>query len=93
MIKSMETLDILGYVGGIFFILCLFPQLYILLKTKNSKDVSITMYILLLCGNLSWFIYGVLTMELKILITNTLTVFLTLLIIILAIYYKNMNGK
>ena len=84
----MNLLDILGYLGGIFFIICLFPQLYTLIKTKKSDGVSITMYVLLLCGNMSWFICGVLTMDLKILITNALTVFFTLMIIILAIYYK-----
>ena len=85
----MNLLDILGYLGGIFFIICLFPQIYVLIKTKHSDDISITMYVLLLCGNLSWFIYGILMIDLKTLTMNGLALLLTLLIIILVIHYRN----
>lgn len=49
---------IFGIIYNICFILCTLPQIFKLIKTKDTSGVSLWTYILLLCGALSGIIYG-----------------------------------
>lgn len=78
----------IGYVAGSLIILSLLPQLFIILYNKDSKNVSIFTYIILLVARILWTTYGLRKPDLQIGITNCISGFFTVLIIISAIYYR-----
>ena len=61
-------------IAGIFAIItstiCLFPQIYKILKNKSAHDVSMPMLWLFLGSSVSWISYGSYTMDWAVLITN-----------------------
>jgi MtN3 and saliva related transmembrane protein len=85
-------IDAIGIVAG-FLIVCSFvPQLIMIIKNKSAKDISVTMYIVLLIAQVLWMVYGVLKRDFQVIVTNAVTTFLTILIIIFALWYsKNKN--
>lgn len=84
----LTYIDIIGICGGILVIVCLIPQLYRIIKNKSANDVSLIMYVLLFCAQILWTSYGVLKNDLQVTITNSISGFITTLIIFSSIYYK-----
>ena len=81
-------IDAIGIFAG-FLIVCSFvPQLIIIIKNKSAKDISITMYIVLLVAQILWMIYGILKYDFQVIVTNAVTSVLTILIIIFALWYS-----
>ena len=84
-----DVTEILGYIAGTLTTICLLPQLTQLIMTKKSSDVSIPTFIILLLGQIIWIIYGVFIKDMRIIIANTISVFLGILIIFFAFMFKN----
>lgn len=80
---------IIGYIGCGLIIISFFPQLYKIIHTKSSKDVSIGMYILLFTAQTFWTIYGILQKDIVVIVTNITSSLLTILIILASMYFKN----
>lgn len=81
-------IDAIGIVAG-FLIVCSFvPQLVMIIKNKSAKDISITMYIVLLIAQILWMVYGILKHDFQVIITNAITTLLTILIIIFSLWYS-----
>lgn len=81
----------LGYIAGSLVTLSLLPQLITILYNKDSKNVSIFTYVILLIARCLWVTYGVRKPDLQIGITNGISAVLTVFIIISAIYYRKTN--
>ena len=58
------------------------PQVYKLYKEKNAQGVSLTMYLIMFIGVLLWLLYGILIGSIAIIVANSVTAFLQLLVII-----------
>jgi MtN3 and saliva related transmembrane protein len=84
----VEVESFLGYIAGSLVTISLVPQLITILYNKDSKNVSIFTYIILLVARILWTTYGLRKPDLQIGITNCISGFLTVLIIISAIYYR-----
>lgn len=82
----MESIEILGLVAGICTSSSLLPQLIKTVKTKETQDVSVFMFIVMLAGNSLWIYYGFGRSDLPIISTNFLS--LGLNIAMLAFKYK-----
>ena len=80
----MEKLNIefFGYFAAILTTVAFLPQLLKTIKTKKADDVSMTTLILFLTGVSSWVIYGYKISSIPILIANSITFILNLLILI-----------
>lgn len=85
---SDTELQIIGFVGGGLIVISLLPQLYTIIYNKSSKDISISMYLLLLIAQCLWISYSILKNDMIILATNLSSSTITLLIICTALYYK-----
>ncbi len=82
---------LLGIVTACTFISYL-PQAIEIIKTKKSKDVSITSWILWVISSLSYTIYAIFcSKEFMLIIETCMELFFCLLILILAIIYDK-NG-
>jgi MtN3 and saliva related transmembrane protein len=89
---QLTYIDAIGIVAG-FLIVCSFvPQLIIIIKHRSAKDISITMYIVLLIAQILWMVYGVLKYDFQVIITNAITSLLTILIIGFSIYFNSSSS-
>ena len=80
--------DLIGYLAAIIGALMFLPQAIQLWKTKNTKDISLASFALILLASLLWIIYGLLLMAPPILFVNTVIGVLCLFIIYLKLRYK-----
>jgi len=64
------------------------PQFIKLIKTKDSKDISLGMLFVLIMGVAAWVFYGVLLDDPIIIITNSFSFLVNTATGIMAIYYR-----
>jgi MtN3 and saliva related transmembrane protein len=84
----MEMFTIVGFVAAIFTTTGFLPQAFKIFKTKSTKDISLTMYLVLAIGTLLWLIYGIMIKELPVIIANSLSLSLIIGILALKLKYK-----
>ncbi|KIA94508.1 MULTISPECIES: SemiSWEET family sugar transporter [unclassified Flavobacterium] len=77
----METTNIIGLVAGICVTIAVIPQIIKVWKSKKVKNVSLTMFSTLTLGIFLWVVYGFLKKDYPIMITNSISLFLNLLMI------------
>ncbi len=81
-------IEILGLVAATLTTAAFVPQVYKTWKEKYTKDISMSMYTVLLFGVLLWLVYGVFIEILAIILANTITAVLRLFMLLLKINYK-----
>ncbi len=64
------------------------PQVYKTWKTKNTKGLSLTMYVSFFIGVSLWFVYGFYLNSLPMILANIVTAISTLILIRLKLKYK-----
>ena len=84
----MENIEILGLVAATLTTGAFVPQVYKTWKNKSVKDISLSMYTVLLMGLLLWIVYGFYINSLPIIAANIITATLSVLIVITKIEYK-----
>lgn len=80
-----------NYVGigaGIFTACSLLPQLFKIVKEKKAEAISFFMLFILLSGLGGWVWYGILKNDWPIIITNSFSIIINLLIIYFSARYK-----
>jgi MtN3 and saliva related transmembrane protein len=84
----MSVIEIIGLTAGALTTGAFVPQVYKTYKYRSTADISLTMYLVLLAGIALWLVYGVHIKSLAILMTNSVTGFLALIIVVLKLKYK-----
>lgn len=84
----MDSTTLIGLLGGILTTIAFFPQVTKTWKTQSAKDFSLWMLVLLTTGVFVWAIYGILLHSLPLILTNTVTFFLSLIILVFKIRYR-----
>lgn len=84
----MNFIDILGFVAGICVTISVIPQILKIWKTKKVKDISLLTFSVLTFGVALWVLYGVLKNDLPIIITNSISFSLNILMVYFIIYYE-----
>ena len=84
----MNLVTILGLVAAICTTISFLPQAIKTIKTKQTKDLSLGMYLVLTTGILLWIVYGILIGDLPIILANGITFIFTATILFLIIKYK-----
>ncbi len=69
----MDSIQILGIVSGTLTTLAFFPQAYKIIKTKQTKDISLLMYSILITGISLWIVYGFMRQDLPVILANCIT--------------------
>lgn len=87
MTNTLQTI-IIGSIAGTLTTISVFPQIYVLLKKKSAKDLSISTYIVLTTGQLLWVVYGVLISNTQLLITNIISTLLSIIVIVLGVFFR-----
>lgn len=88
----MDTITLIGIVAGICTTIAVIPQIVRTWKTKKVKDVSISMFIVLIAGVGLWTLYGILKKDWPIIITNGTSVILNLCMLYFIISYSEKSN-
>ncbi|MCL2665690.1 MAG: SemiSWEET transporter [Defluviitaleaceae bacterium] len=75
------AINILGYVAAFLTTVAFVPQVYKALKTKNTADISLYMYICFIAGLTAWMIYGIFEKVPAIILANSVTLSLAAVIL------------
>lgn len=70
-------IETIGYLAGISTACTGIPQIFLLLKKKQSDQISLSKYVLLTTGLTLWVLYGILIEAWPIVITNILSLIIT----------------
>lgn len=81
-----ETIDLLGLAAGSLTTLSFVPQVLKIWRTKSGKDVSYGMFLLFSLGVLLWLAYGLILGAMPIIVANTVT--LVLALVVLGLKYR-----
>ncbi len=73
--------DIIGSAAAILTTASFLPQALHVLKTRDTRAISLAMYILFTVGVALWGAYGVMTMQWSIIIANGVTIVLASIIL------------
>lgn len=84
----MEIANGIGFVAGTLTTIAFLPQLQRTWKTKSADDMSLAMLLTFTMGVFLWLLYGVYLTAWPIIVTNAITFFLTLAILVLKIRYQ-----
>ncbi len=84
----MDTLTLIGFVAAIFTTVSFLPQAIKVIKTKQTKDLSLGMYMAFTIGVSLWTVYGIIGEFLPIIIANAITLIFAVIILIMKIKYK-----
>ena len=85
---AIELYTIVGYFGGFLIVISLLPQLFKIINTKSSEDLALETYLLLIVAQVCWIYYGFAKNDIEVIVTNIVSLFLAILIIILGYRYK-----
>ncbi len=80
--------EICGYLAAVLTTLAFVPQAVKTIKEKETKDISLAMYVTFTLGIFCWLVYGFMIDSMPIIAANLVTLFLAGTILILKIKYK-----
>ncbi|HSW61482.1 MAG TPA: SemiSWEET transporter [bacterium] len=79
----MSIVSVIGIAAAICTTVSFIPQVLKTVKTGQTKDISLSMYLIFTTGIALWLIYGILIGDLPIIMANTVTVFLTSIVVVM----------
>lgn len=82
---NLEPITILGLFAAFCTTSAFIPQVIKTTKTKNTKDISLHMYVVFLIGVIAWLSYGIILKDIPIITANAVTVILASWILVLKI--------
>ena len=86
------NIELIGLIAAVFTTSSFFPQVIKIWKTKQTKDISTTMYIAMMIGTCFWLTYGILINSFAIIAANIVSGILILFVLIFKLLYKNTNS-
>ncbi len=84
----MDSTVALGLLAGGLTTISFVPQVIKIWKTKSAEDVSLKMFLALCTGVVLWLVYGFFKKDTAILVTNGVTLLLTLAILGMKLKFK-----
>lgn len=83
----MDFVSILGLSAGFLTTIASLPQIIRTLKLKHTKDISLMMYLLIFFGVFLWLLYGILLGDMPLILANSVSLALILVILVLKFKY------
>jgi MtN3 and saliva related transmembrane protein len=84
----MNLIEIIGYLAAFFTTISFIPQVIKVVKEKQTRNISLQMYLIFSLGITFWLIYGILINSLPIILANSLTLTFAIIILSYKIKYK-----
>ena len=86
---SNINIEFIGLIAAVLTTSSFFPQVIKIWKTKQTKDISTTMYIAMMIGTCFWLTYGILINSLAIIVANIISGLLVLFVLIFKLVNRN----
>lgn len=86
------TTEIIGYIAATLTTVSFLPQAVLTIRTHDTEALSLSMYSLFTAGVLLWLIYGLSISDKAIILANSITFVLALLILAFKVY-NTLRGK
>ena len=83
-----SLIDSIGLVAGLLTTTAFIPQVLKIYRSKSGKDISARMFSLFSAGIVLWLVYGILLRSLPLILSNAVTLVLSLTIIALKLRYR-----
>ena len=77
----MMSITLLGYLAAIASMASFIPQAWKIIRTRDTSSISAGMYVLTVTGFSFWMIYGFITGQWPIIVTNTVCLVLSAFIL------------
>ena len=87
--RSPVVTQYLGYLAGFLTVVSFLPQVLRVWRTKEVKDLSFKMFVLLIIAGSLWITYGVITTDWPVIATNVGTVSFNAAILAAKVRYRN----
>jgi MtN3 and saliva related transmembrane protein len=84
----MDWIKIVGYLAAAATTIAFLPQAFHTIKTKDTKGISLGMYLVFTFGVVMWLIYGIFMRDVPIISANTITFILSVIILVHKVKYK-----
>ncbi len=88
----MTLTSIIGLVAAALTTGAYVPQAYKTIKTRSTSDLSISTYLMLLCGTICWLVYGINMRDLPLILAKAITATLSGILFYLKLTSKS-NAK
>lgn len=83
----MDIISILGFAAGTLTTIAFIPQVIKVYQTKETRDISLMMYVMLAAGLMLWLIYGFLLKSWPIILSNIIALIANIYLIYLKLKY------
>jgi len=80
--------EIIGGLAGILCTISFLPQVIKMFRSKNTRDISLLMFVILSVGVFLWLVYGILRKDMPVVISNAAIFILALSIVLMKLRYK-----
>jgi MtN3 and saliva related transmembrane protein len=81
--------EIIGIIAGAFTTLATLPQIIKMYKIKESRDISLLMFLSIVFGGILWLIYGLFIHSMALIAWNAVAITLNTTIICQKMYYDS----
>ena len=78
----------IGFFAAFCTTIAFLPQAIKVYKSKSTKDISLSMFLIFTIGVLSWLIYGLIISDLPVILANAITLILSSIILFYKIRFK-----
>ena len=85
----MISVKLIGIIASIFTAFSLIPQLVKMVKEKKAGNISLLMLVILFGGLALWIYYGVMVKDNIIIISNSVSILLNMIILFFTLKFKN----
>ena len=85
----MDTTQWVGIAAGVLTATSMLPQVIKVFKEKKADDISLLMLLVLLSGIALWVVYGIMRKDWPIIATNSFSLLVNLVLVVLRIKYKD----
>lgn len=89
---QIVPVELLGLVAGLFGTFASAPQAIKIIRTRQARDVSLTMFVMALTGAVLWAAYGWLQQSVSIVFWNGVAILNFILIIWLKLHHSREAG-
>jgi MtN3 and saliva related transmembrane protein len=80
-----EAKEIIGTLAAILTTLAFIPQAVHVIKTQDTKSLSLSMYVMFFTGVLLWLVYGIMNSDYPLIVANSITGLLAFTILVVKI--------
>jgi MtN3 and saliva related transmembrane protein len=84
----MTLATAIGMIAAVCTTVALIPQSIQVIKTKNTRDISLGMYVIFTFGLLCWLIFGLMTTNIPVISANTISIIFSSIILGMKIKHR-----